>query len=353
MRILGIFILGIFASAGMLLSLWVVNKLEENSKKSSKSLSLLISSLLVSSLSYEETYNKLQKVIEDIDFPVAVLDNEGKVRAFKNVKEEDVHKLRFSEDIKYYDKKIGVLKYDYPRYTSTLRFITFILYGGIIVISFLMLYSFYFSIRYEQVEFWMSFSKGLAHQLATPVSSLYGWYEMIKENIPEDARRGIKKDLERISSILRRFSKLGGTLILENSEITSTLKNVINELSERFKNSASITFHYNGEIWLRCDPELLGWAVENLVKNSVEAGADKIKVEIKRRGNKICISVIDNGKGFTKKERKMAFKKSFSTKQRGWGVGLTLVKKIADIHKGEVFIEKSDPFFETIITICI
>ncbi len=353
LRVVGLFILGIFVFSGMFLSLWAVSKLEKNSKESSKSLSILISSLLVSSLTYEETYSKLQEVISGIDFPVAIIDNDGKVRAYKNVSEEDIHKLRFKEDIMYYDKKIGELKYDYPAYTRVLRMITFILYGGMAILIFLIIYSFYFSIRYEQAEFWMGFAKGLAHQLATPVSSLYGWYEIVKENIPEDARKGIKKDLERLSSVLRRFSKLGGTLILEDIDVVKVVEGVVKDMAERYRNSANITFIGEGIITVKGDAELLGWAVENMIKNSVEAGADKIKVKVKIVKNRVCISIVDNGKGFSKNEQKMAFKKSFSTKQRGWGVGLMLVKKIADIHRGTVFIEKSDPFFETIITLCI
>ncbi len=352
-RLLGIVVMAVFASAGLFLSLWAVSKLEQNSIKSSKSLSILISSLLVSSLSDEDIYKKLQKVISEIDFPVAILDNRGNVKAFKNLKEEEIANLRFSEDIIYYDKRVGTLKYDYPRYIGILRFITFFIYGGIIVISVWMFFSLYFSIRYEQVEFWMGFAKGLAHQLATPVSSLYGWYEMIKMNIPDEARLGMKKDIERLSSVLRRFSKLGGTLILTEIDVSDVIKDVVKDMSEKYRKSAIITFESQRDVKIKGDGELIGWAVENMIKNSVEAGADKVRVEVKVGGGKVCISVIDNGKGFTRKEIKMAFKKTFSTKQRGWGVGLTLIRKIAEIHNGEVFVEKSEPFFETVITMCI
>jgi hypothetical protein len=351
LRLLGISVLGVFLILGMFLSLWSVSKLERKSKETSRSLSALISALIVSSLTYEEVYLKLGKVIEGIDFPVAVIDKNGKLIAYKNVLPEDVGNLRFSEDITYYNERVGVLKYDYPNYVKLLRVITFLLYGGMVVLSALIFYSLYFSIKYERAEFWMGFAKGLAHQLATPVSSLYGWYEVVKENLPENAKEGIKRDLDRLSSVLRRFSKLGGNISLEKVDLFEVVERVLRYMSEKYKSSTNIMLE--GErFYIMGDAELLEWAIENLIKNSVEAGADKIKVRLYSKGNRTCLSIIDNGKGFTKKEIGMAFKTSFSTKQKGWGVGLLLVKRIADLHKGSAFIEKSDPFFETIITLC-
>ncbi len=351
MRLLGIAILGIFLIFGMFLSLWSVSKLETKSKETSRSLSVLISALILSSLTYDEVYSKLQKVIENIDFPVAVVDKDGKLVAYKNVKPEDVEKLRFSEDIMYYNEKIGILKYDYPNYVKLLRVITLVLYGSMVIITALVFYSLYFSIKYEKAEFWIGFAKGLAHQLATPVSSLYGWYEVTKDNLTEDAQEGIKRDLDRLSSVLRRFSKLGGNLSFERVDMFEVVERVLKFMSEKYKSSTNITFEGN-RVYISGDSELLEWALENLIKNSVEAGADKVKVKLFIRGNRVCLSVIDNGKGFNKKELKMAFKTSFSTKQKGWGVGLILVKRIVELHKGNVFIEKSDPFFETVITLC-
>jgi len=350
LRLLGISVLGIFLIFGMFLSLWSVSKLETKSKETSRSLSALISALIVSSLTYEEIYSKLYKVIENIDFPVAVIDKDGNLVAYKNVIPEDVESLRFSEDITYYNEKLGILKYDYPSYVRMLRAITIILYGGMVVITALIFYSLYFSIKYERAEFWVGFAKGLAHQLATPVSSLYGWYEVVKETLPEDAREGIKRDLDRLSSVLRRFSKLGGNVSLERVDLAEVAERVLKFMSERYRSSTSITFE--GErAYIKGDAELLEWALENLIKNSVEAGADKVKIRVYTKGNKVCLSVTDNGKGFTKRELKMAFKTSFSTKQKGWGVGLILVKRIVDLHKGSVSIEKSDPFFETEISL--
>ncbi|NPB04562.1 MAG: HAMP domain-containing histidine kinase [Thermotogae bacterium] len=333
------------------LSLWVVSKLEDNAKSSSRSLSILVSSLLISSLSNRELYNKLKSVTRDIDFPVAIFDNSGKLQVAKNVSPERAKYLPFKEEITYYGKKIGELRYDYPSYTRWLRLINVALFMGILIISLLFFYTLYIAERYEYTEFWAGFAKGLAHQLATPISSLHGWYEVVKDRLPEEVRRGMERDLKRLTSILRRFSKLGGEPELVEVELEKVLEDVVHQMRNKYK-STQILFESH-PVKVIGDAELIGWAVENFIKNSVEAGATRVKVYIRPKGEKVCVIVEDNGKGFDREGLKKAFKKSFSTKQRGWGVGLTLVKKIAQIHGGEVFIEESSPYYRTAVVFCL
>ncbi len=351
-RFVFFFLLWILTLSGMGLSFWVVNKLESNAKNSSRALSILVSTLLISSLSNDEIYNNLRKVTQSIDFPVAIVDNAGNVRVVKNVSEGEIEKLPFKEDITYYGKKIGELRYDYPRYTRWLRWINLFLFLGILTISLLFFYAAYIAERYEYSEFWAGFAKGLAHQLATPISSLYGWYEVVKDRLPPEARRGIEKDLKRLSSILRRFSKLGGEPKLAAVDLRDVLEDVVRDMRAKYRN-VEIVLEDITHVKVVGDAELLGWAVENFIKNSVEAGATKVKVGARLKGRTVCVYVEDNGKGFDREGRKKAFKKSFSTKQRGWGVGLTLVKKIADIHHGRVFIEESAPYYRTVVVLCL
>jgi len=349
-RFVFLFLLWVLTLSGMALSFWVVNKLEQNAKSSSRALSVLVSTLLISSLSDREIYNKLRSVTRDIDFPIALLDNSGKVRVVKNISESEIGRLRFKEDITYHGRKMGELLYDYPHYTRWLRWINVFLFLGILTISLLFFYAAYMSERYEYSEFWAGFAKGLAHQLATPISSLHGWYEVVKDRLPPEAVEGMKRDLNRLTSILRRFSKLGGEPQLVETNLREVVMDVLEEMRRKYKNL---------EILCECedvkvlgDPELIGWAIENFVKNSAEAGATKVVVRFKVKGRKVCVEVEDNGKGFDREGFKKAFKRSFSTKQRGWGVGLTLVKKIAQIHGGEVGVGESAPYYRTVVFIC-
>ncbi len=351
-RFVFFFLLWVLTLSGMALSLWVVNKLEDNAKSSSRALSILVSTLLISSLSNDEIYNNLKKVTRDIDFPVAIIDNTGKVQVVKNISEDEIDRLHFKEDITYYGQKIGELLYDYPRYTRWLRWINVALFMGILTISLIFFYAAYMSERYEYSEFWAGFAKGLAHQLATPISSLHGWYEVIKDRIPPEAREGIARDLKRLTSILRRFSKLGGEPELVEVSLKEVVEGVVEEMRRKYRN-VSIEVKVSEGITVKGDAELLGWAVENFIKNSVEAGATRVRVGTRVRGREVCLFVEDNGKGFDREGRRKAFKKSFSTKQRGWGVGLTLVKKIAQIHGGRVFIEESEPYYRTVVVLCL
>lgn len=351
-RPLFLILLWILTLSGILSSFWVVNKLEENAKKSSRALSILVSTLLISSLSDEEIYQNLKKVTVDIDFPVAILDNRGKIRVVKNVAEGNVDRLRFKEDITFHGMKIGELRYDYPAYTKWLRLVGVALFLSLLFLSLVFFYAAYFYRRYEYSEFWAGFAKGLAHQLATPISSLYGWYEYVKEKLPLEAREGIRRDLDRLSSILRRFSKLGGDVELKEIRLRPIVLDVVSYLRRRFKN-VEIDVDIPEGVKILGDAELVGWAVENFVKNSVEAGATKIRITAEVGEKEVCVSTTDNGKGFTKEGLRKAFKESFSTKQRGWGVGLTLVKKIADLHGGRVFIRESEPYYRTTVVLCL
>ncbi len=352
LRFVFFFLLWALTLSGMALSFWVVNKLEYNAKSSSRALSILVSTLLISSLSNDEIYNNLRKVTQDIDFPVAIVDNSGKVRVVKNLKEEDIGSLPFKEDITYYGKKVGELRYDYPRYTRWLRWMNVFLFLGILTISLLFFYAAYMAERYEYSEFWAGFAKGLAHQLATPISSLHGWYEVIKDRLPPEVKGGMERDLRRLTSILRRFSKLGGQPEMVEVDLSEVVEDVVREMRRKYRNVELLT-EVGAGVRVKGDAELIGWAVENFIKNSVEAGATRVKVGVERRGRETCLYVEDNGKGFDREGKRKAFKESFSTKQRGWGVGLTLVKKIAHIHGGRVFIKESEPYYRTTVVLCL
>jgi signal transduction histidine kinase len=204
--------------------------------------------------------------------------------------------------------------------------------------------------RYKssQNQVWAGLAKETAHQLGTPVSSLQGWVEMLKEIkgneklVPE-----IEKDIQRLLLISDRFGKIGSTPITEEKNIIEQINNMIDYVKKRA--GAKVNFQLNTnhetEIPAMISPPLFDWVIENLLKNALDAmdGKGTITIQIKDEVSNILIDVTDTGKGIDKKNIIKVFKPGFSTKKRGWGLGLTLTKRIIEqYHKGQIFVLKSE-----------
>lgn len=204
--------------------------------------------------------------------------------------------------------------------------------------------------RYKssQNQVWAGLAKETAHQLGTPVSSLQGWVEMLKEIkgneklVPE-----IEKDIQRLLLISDRFGKIGSTPITEEKNIIEQINNMIDYV--KIRAGAKVNFQLNTnhetEIPAMISPPLFDWVIENLLKNALDAmdGKGTITIQIKDEVSNILIDVTDTGKGIDKKNIIKVFKPGFSTKKRGWGLGLTLTKRIIEqYHKGQIFVLKSE-----------
>lgn len=199
----------------------------------------------------------------------------------------------------------------------------------------------------EQNKLWTGMAKETAHQIGTPLSSLLGWIEILKaENVNEKYINEIEKDVVRLTTIANRFSKIGSLPELKKSNIVEIAKTTFNYLESR--SSKQIQFEFissSNEIYTRINIELFGWVLENLIKNAIDAiqGNGLISLKIDEEPNKIKIDLTDNGKGISKPHFKQIFKPGFTTKKRGWGLGLSLSKRIVeDYHKGKIFVEKSE-----------
>ena len=203
---------------------------------------------------------------------------------------------------------------------------------------------------------WTGLAKETAHQLGTPLSSLIAWKEYIKsKNILNDKSIivEIEKDLERLKIITDRFSNIGSKPIIKEEELKNLINNSIKYLKKRI--SKNILFTIQGEnILYSVNKELFSWVIENLFKNSIDAIGEsgKIKIVLHKKSNKILIDFIDNGTGIKNSNFRKIFNPGFTTKKRGWGLGLALVHRIiTNYHNGKIFVLKSIKNVETIIRI--
>ena len=198
-----------------------------------------------------------------------------------------------------------------------------------------------------QNKLWSGMAKETAHQIGTPLSSLIGWAEILKtENINPDYIVEIEKDIDRLQTITERFSKIGSVPTLEVADIIKETIDSYDYLKARSSNL--IEFHLKipeGDILINLNKQLYSWCIENLVKNAIDAmkGRGKITIEISQLENAIMITVTDTGKGLSKKDFNRIFEPGFTTKKRGWGLGLSLTRRIIeDFHDGKIKVLQSE-----------
>lgn len=199
-----------------------------------------------------------------------------------------------------------------------------------------------------QNQVWAGMAKETAHQLGTPITSLEGWVEVLKEsNVQEKLVSEINKDVERLKLVSDRFGKIGSTPQLEIGNVVAQVENMAGYMRRRATNKVSIDVHSNEkDISVLINAPLFDWVIENLLKNALDSmeGKGKIDIQINNEPTQVVIDVADSGKGISKKNFANVFKPGFTTKKRGWGLGLSLSKRIiSQYHKGEIFVKHSEP----------
>lgn len=199
----------------------------------------------------------------------------------------------------------------------------------------------------EQNKVWVGLSKETAHQLGTPISSLMAWTTVLEEMYPEDEMIGeMKNDVMRLELIAERFSKIGSVPELKPGDLCNVIENVVVYISRRASNSVKIETHYPDEkvILPICAP-LIEWVIEVLCKNAIDAmaGAGEINIKVQRETKIWTVEISDTGKGIARKNFETVFKPGFTTKQRGWGLGLSLAKRIVEeYHHGHIYVKSSE-----------
>lgn len=215
------------------------------------------------------------------------------------------------------------------------------------IISYL---AFNFSRMAEQNRVWVGLAKETAHQLGTPLSSLMAWMEVLRDD-PELKNRGIadelEKDIRKLTVVTERFSSIGSVPVLRQENVVALVNTVVNYLRPRISSKVKMdVFTLSENIQVMVHPPLFEWVIENLCKNAVDAigGSGTIAIKILRGSDsKVFIDISDTGKGIPRSKISMVFRPGFTTKKRGWGLGLTLAKRIIEsYHNGKIFVKSSD-----------
>jgi len=248
-------------------------------------------------------------------------------------------------DIDFQNGKKTILYFDESTELKRLKFfpyIQFSIIGLFILIGYIIFSTFR---KAEQNQVWAGMAKETAHQLGTPLSSLMAWIQLLEsQEVDKMITDEMMKDVVRLDKVTDRFSKIGSIPKLENRNINETVVNVVDYLRPRISNKVELTFHSSETIEANHNAPLLEWVIENICKNAVDAmsGQGKLDLYISTSPEWIHIDIKDNGKGIAPKKIKTIFEPGFSTKKRGWGLGLTLVKRIVkEYHKGKVFVLES------------
>ena len=200
----------------------------------------------------------------------------------------------------------------------------------------------------EQNKVWVGLSKETAHQLGTPISSLMAWMELLPDmGVDADTLAEMNKDVSRLSTIASRFSKIGSAPRMDDAPLNPTVEEAVNYMSSRISPRISLQWHPGpGDAHIKACTPLLAWVIENLIKNAVDAmnGSGTITVTTGAGPLNAFIEVEDTGKGISRKNFKTVFNPGFTTKSRGWGLGLTLAKRIIEqYHGGKIFVKQSTP----------
>ena len=289
--------------------------------------------------------------------PVIVLSDEGDVMDYRNIA-DDVDVADYAQRMKEAGHAIKIEFTDLPGYqlvcydeSTLLKRLTYYPYwqlGIVMIFVVVAIFALLSSKRAEQNKVWVGLSKETAHQLGTPISSLMAWVEILKENYPEDDLiPEMNKDVERLKLIADRFSKIGSLPEPVETSMNELLDRVIVYMDKRTSQKVAIEGHYpSHDLVVKLNASLFEWVIENLCKNAVDAmegGSGRIDLWLLEEDDVVAVEVADTGKGIRKKNVKNVFRPGFTTKKRGWGLGLSLAKRIVEeYHKGHIYVKYSE-----------
>jgi hypothetical protein len=288
--------------------------------------------------------------------PVIVTDATGMVMEYRNISDSDAvedyaRQMRLAGDTIPIDLGEGdymLVCYDESTLLKRLTQYPYWQLGIVMIFVVVAIFALLSSKRAEQNKVWVGLSKETAHQLGTPISSLMAWTEMLKESYPEDELiPEMEQDVKRLERIAERFSKIGSLPEPVPTPLNEVLDRVIAYMDKRTSRKVNIKGHYPGhDVVVKVNASLLEWVFENLCKNAVDAmegQPGKIDLWLLEEDNIVAVEVVDTGKGIRKKNMKNVFRPGFTTKKRGWGLGLSLAKRIVEeYHHGHIFVKQSE-----------
>lgn len=307
------------------------------------------------------------KVLNENDYiPVILLDRRGNVTDYRNVSLRGANRADSLRDarqlalnwiaeghvirvtIDNVDNSYINVCYDESLILKRLTIFPFVQLAVVVIFVVLAVFALLASKRAEQNRVWAGLSKETAHQLGTPISSLMAWVEVLKEEYPDDTLiPELDKDVSRLRLISDRFSKIGSKPELAMVSLQEVLAHVVDYIDRRTSHNVVIRCQLpDHDVMVNINAALFEWVIENLCKNAVDAmngDPGTISIAVMEIGQKVAIDVADTGKGISKKNLKTVFKPGFTTKKRGWGLGLSLAKRIIEeYHKGRIFVKSSE-----------
>ncbi|SEW10882.1 Histidine kinase-, DNA gyrase B-, and HSP90-like ATPase [Chryseobacterium wanjuense] len=325
--------------------------------------------ILVSALKFQQEVTNpnlevqallLQIYSSNTTIPLIILDQDDQIIEHKNLPQDigndpiKIKALAKKMAKSYAPIEIEIVKgnkqivyYDNSPLLNNLQYSPYIL--GFFILSYFG-FSFWFFRTIKKTDegyLWAGLAKETAHQIGTPLSSMIGWMEIMKLDTPDsEGVREIEKDIERLRTISERFSKIGSVPELNDKNFNATIRENYDYLKTRISRKINFGLHLpNYEISVPHNKILMSWVIENLVKNAVDAmkGEGSISISVFERNKNILVEVQDNGSGMTKQQARNAFKPGYSTKKRGWGLGLSLAKRvIQEYHNGDIKIVQTE-----------
>jgi two-component system, sporulation sensor kinase D len=257
------------------------------------------------------------------------------------------------------DNTVEYLYYDDSSFVKQLYYFPYIQLGVIIVFLLVAFFAFSGTKKAEQNQVWVGLSKETAHQLGTPISSLLAWVDLLKMRHQEDKLIvEMEKDVNRLRIIAERFSKIGSKPDLQIVSLNETLLNSVQYMSNRSSQKVAINCHMpeDEHLFIKLNVPLFEWVIENLCKNAIDAmdGVGRIDIHVLLKNDEVYIDVKDTGKGMDKRKFKVIFTPGFTTKKRGWGLGLSLAKRIIEeYHGGKIFVKQSELNVGTVFRIIL
>ena len=297
-------------------------------------------------------------VATNTTIPVILADSNYQVIAHRNLPNDNYTPQELSNLAREYaqinepiliDTGLGFSQYIYYDDSVLLKALTyypFVLSMVLLLFFVMILIILYITKRAEQNRVWVGLTKETAHQLGTPISSLLAWIEILKQQYPDDMMiPEMSKDINRLRTIADRFSQIGSKAELELTEVNEVVQRTVAYMRKRISRQIDLKFEATGTYYAMMNVPLFEWVIENLCRNATDAIEDEgeIRLFLTAKDAWIYIDVIDNGKGIAKQNLSKVFRPGFTTKKRGWGLGLSLVCRIIhEYHKGRIYVRNSE-----------
>jgi len=341
---------------------WLVKNMAKEERKSVELWAEATQKLVSSPIDSNQDITFLNDIlIRNTTIPIITTDTLDQIIDFRNItfaeKNKDkvllrkLHKMKEDNEpiiITISETQKQYLYYGDSILLENLKYYPIVQFGVIFLFILVAYLAFNSSRNSEQNQVWVGMSKETAHQLGTPISSLMAWVELLKmQNIDEKLIQEFEKDTERLQKITERFSKIGSIPELIRTDVGETIRSTVEYLKTRSSGKVKFILDFDPEKRYEAplNSSLFSWVIENLCKNAIDAmnNSGTIQVSIMEKADQLFIEVSDTGKGISKAYFKTVFQPGFTTKKRGWGLGLSLAKRIVEnYHKGKIFLKQSE-----------